>query len=71
MERTEEQQMEWEANVFALCLLMPKDIFLEELKKYEFDLGDHKDTEMKQLCKTFGVSQQAVLTRLSMLKPWG
>lgn len=71
MKNLEDKQMDHEANIFALCLLMPKDLFLEELKKYEFDLGDNKDTALKELCKTFGVSQQAVLARLSMLKPWG
>lgn len=62
------EQQDYEANVFAVCLLIPKDKLIEELDKMEFDLGDEKNNDLKKLCKTFGVSVQAMAFRLSILK---
>lgn len=61
------QKLDHQANEFALALLMPRDQFLDEIKKLGgLDLTD--DTNLKLLCKTFGVTATAVAYRLRMLK---
>ena len=58
--------MEQEANLFALFLLMPKDLLIEEIRKIErFDWCD--DKAMKALCEKFGVSLTALTVRLGYL----
>ena len=62
------KQLDYEANVFAVCLLMPKDLLLAELNKDGgIDLSDSKSTRMKEICDIFGVSQQALVFRLNLL----
>ncbi len=66
--RTVDEQQDYEANVFAVCLLMPKEKLLKEINKDGgLDLaGDNK--RINEVCKIFGVSQQALAFRLSILK---
>lgn len=61
------QDVEKEANYFALMLLMPRDLLMRELLKYKgIDLsGD--GNELKEICKTFDVSLTALTVRLSLL----
>ena len=60
------KRQEYEANVFAVCLLIPKDRLIEEINKMGgFDLSDEK--ELKKLCKLFGVSSTAMSFRLNLL----
>ena len=62
------KQQDYEANVFAVCLLIPKDKLIEELNKDGgMDLGDAKSTRLKSICKKFGVSESALLFRLSLI----
>lgn len=59
--------VEREASLFALFLLMPKDLLLKEIDKLGgLDYAD--DTKMKSLCKTFDVSMTALAVRISYLK---
>jgi len=57
---------EAEANYFAMCLLMPAHLVKQEVKKITFDLTS--DEALKQLAKTFDVSQTAMALRLAQLK---
>lgn len=67
-EDAERIRMDYEANVFAVCLLMPEERLLEELDKDGgLDLGGD-DKRLKEICNIFGVSQQALLFRLSLMK---
>lgn len=50
------QYNEKEANLFASCVLMPKDLLKEEVKKGPIDL--------KRLAPAFNVSEQAMTIRL-------
>lgn len=54
------QQMDNEANIFALCLLMPKSMFLDRYEKYQ---GDHN-----KLARCFQVSLNHVYMRRRMLQ---
>jgi len=56
--------MENEANVFAVCLLIPEKLIMEDLKK-GFDLGD--DKTMRDLCKKYDVPLNALAFRISLL----
>jgi len=58
--------MEREANIFAVCLLIPKDLLLKELERKPLDLSD--DTRLKELCKLFGVTAAAMTLRMSLIK---
>jgi Zn-dependent peptidase ImmA (M78 family) len=62
------KKQEHEANVFAVCLLIPRDELLKDLETMEFDLGDEKSEDLKRLCKKYGVSTSAMTFRLSILK---
>lgn len=52
-----------EANYFALCILMPKNIFI---KKFN-DLEGKIDYKIQKLAYYFGVSKLAVYIRANML----
>lgn len=57
---------EAEANLFAMCLLMPEDLLRDELDKWKsFDLISDKDTIT--LAKKFQVSVPMMAFRLGML----
>lgn len=57
--------IEREANYFAVCLLMPKELFLKALEKYPISLAD--DENAKQIAKIFEVSISAVIFRWTLL----
>lgn len=57
-------KLETEANVFATCLLIPKDLLLKELDE-GFDLSIEDD--FKKLCKKFDVSGAAMAFRFYLL----
>lgn len=63
-----EAKREYEANVFAVCLLIPRDELIKDLETMEFDLGDEKGKDLKKLCAKYGVTQAAMAFRLSILK---
>lgn len=64
------KDIEAEANAFALCLLIPKELLEREIDKLGgLDLGSDKD--MESLCKTFGVSTTAMAVRMNMLDTFG
>lgn len=62
------KRQEYEANVFAVCLLIPKDEIIKDLETMTFDLGDEKGKDLKKLCAKYGVTQAAMTFRLSILK---
>ena len=56
-----EQKEEIEANLFALELLMPKKLFIAEIKKRE---KQSKDILIYQLAIKFTVSEDVIKTRM-------
>lgn len=71
MKKSEEEikkRQEYEANVFAVCLLIPRDELIKDLETMTFDLGDEKSEDLKKLCSKYGVSTTAMAFRLSILK---
>lgn len=56
--------IECEANLFALFILMPEDLILPELRK-GFDMSS--DDDIKRICKKFGVSPTALAARIDLL----
>jgi len=60
-----DEDVEKEANYFALCLLMPRDMIMADLAK-GVDLSSDKD--MKRLCEKYQVSATALAVRISLLK---
>ena len=62
---TEEDWLEWQANYFASCILMPKRMFTNEYIKLQnrgiFEI-------ISELSKTFNVSEEAVTYRLKEIK---
>ena len=57
--------VEKEANIFALCILMPREMIIEDLRK-GLDLGS--DDDLKMLCEKYGVTSTALTARISLLK---
>lgn len=68
IEAEEHKRREHEANVFAVCLLIPRDEILKDLETMTFDLGDEKGNDLKKLCTKYGVTQAAMTFRLSILR---
>ncbi|MCF8276992.1 MAG: ImmA/IrrE family metallo-endopeptidase [Flavobacteriales bacterium] len=66
---TGEDKREQEANAFAACILMPKDLVEKEISKNEFDLADNDS--LKKLAKKFDVSSIAMSIRLANLGLFG
>lgn len=60
-----DRDIEREAHIFAVCLLMPRQLILEDLKQ-PIDLGS--DEWIKYMCKKYQVSTTALVFRLSLLK---
>jgi Zn-dependent peptidase ImmA (M78 family) len=59
--------MEEEANLFAMCLLMPEQLVRQEVEKMGgFSLAD--DESIKHLAKVFDVPLTAMAVRLSQIK---
>ena len=54
------EEMDHEANYFAMCLLLPKDLVLKEVK--QLDLCD--DDGLKRISRKFGVSLTLMVLRL-------
>lgn len=59
-----EPEMEREANIFACCLLMPKALIEEDMKK-GFDLGN--DDMVAKLAKKYDVPLNALVFRIYLL----
>lgn len=60
------QFIEDEANQFAMCLLMPADMVMDEFRKLKIDLGGND--LIKTLAKKFEVPENAMAIRLTQLK---
>lgn len=59
--------MDQEANYFAMCLLMPRDLMQKELDKLgELDLCD--DAAITQLARKFGVSMGMMALRIHQIQ---
>lgn len=56
--------MEVEANLFAVMLLIPEDLLINELNK-GFDLSS--DDDATRICNIFQVSKATLATRLMLL----
>jgi Zn-dependent peptidase ImmA (M78 family) len=65
---TAENFEEVEANAFAANLLMPADGIWQALGAAMIDLAD--DSQIADLARKFGVSQQALLIRIASLNPF-
>lgn len=59
-------EIEQDANVFALLLLMPKEMIESDLKSTQFDLAD--DEPLKSICKKYQVTMTAFTYRIQLLK---
>ena len=58
-------QKEREANAFAAALLMPRDLILQYISGYDLELGE--EGLVRNLSKTFKVSEKAMTIRLTNL----
>lgn len=57
-----------EANYFAMCLLMPRELLIEHFQELCPDgLDFENDERLARLAKRFGVSEQLLLRRLHQL----
>lgn len=66
---SQREQQDYEANVFAVCLLMPKERLLQELNKDGgMDLSDHRDERLREICKLFQVTPAMLVFRMSLLE---
>jgi len=61
-----DRDVEKEANIFAVCLLIPADLLRKELDRKPLDLGD--DKRFKELCKLFDVTPAMMTLRMSLMK---
>lgn len=59
-------KMEREANTFAAALLMPEELLTKYIAKHGLDISDEFD--VSRMAVAFGVSEQALQIRLSVLK---
>lgn len=66
MKARHDPQLEEEANLFAMLLLMPKVLLERELLNIKLDLGS--DNGYKELAKKFDVPVNAMITRIEILK---
>jgi Zn-dependent peptidase ImmA (M78 family) len=58
--------LEDEANVFAVCLLIPGHLLREEIDKMGgLDLGNNK--QFNALCKIFDVTHSAMALRMGLM----
>jgi len=63
-----EKRKEYEANLFARCLLMPEKMFINELNKIRKSGGNTKQMCVDKLAKIFNVESVNVADRLNDLK---
>lgn len=67
MSKKTQQQLNWEANEFAACLLMPKEEFIEQVN----ELRDNEDNvDVKKVAAHFGVTTKAAVVRGQVLNLW-
>lgn len=59
-------ELEKEASVFALLLLMPEKLLKEELRKHPIELGSGK-ISVRRLAEKFQVSEDAVIARITLM----
>lgn len=62
-----QQQLNWEANEFAACLLMPKEEFIEQVNELRDSEGN---VDVKQVAAHFGVTTKAAVVRGQVLNLW-
>ena len=61
----EQQRQEAEATYFATCLLMPRDLVLQELTKAQEEMGHkHLEKVVQRLADLFGVSVERMALRV-------
>lgn len=60
------KKMEREANLFAMLLLMPKQLLIKEIKAMNLDLSS--DEGLIMLAKKFDVPLTAMAVRIGLLK---
>lgn len=60
-----DRDVEREANIFAFCILMPREMILKDLEQ-PIDLGS--DDWVKMMCKKYHVTPTALMFRLRLLK---
>jgi Zn-dependent peptidase ImmA (M78 family) len=65
MSQTTNPQIEAEANYFAMCLLMPRDLLVEEFEKVR---GMELEEAVELLAKKFQVSAVRMAVRLGQLE---
>ncbi len=59
---TTDKNIEKEANLFAMLLLMPTNHIKADIDNMEFDFGD--DTYFTMLCKKYEVTYTALMMRI-------
>lgn len=62
---TEEDWLEWQANYFASCILMPKRMFTNEYLKFQ---SQSTFKIISELSKIFNVSEEAVAYRIKEIR---
>ncbi len=61
--------MEWEANMFAMALLMPRDFLIPDFKaKFPYGMDVEHDEGIAKLAKRYNVSVQLMILRLHQLE---
>jgi Zn-dependent peptidase ImmA (M78 family) len=65
--KTTDQEQDEEANYFAMCLLMPREMVRAELDAHG-PLDMHDDKSIANLARKFGVSVPIFCLRLQQLK---
>jgi Zn-dependent peptidase ImmA (M78 family) len=64
----EQRRQEAEATYFATCLLMPRDLVLQELAKAQEQMGHkHWEDVIQRLADLFGVSVERMALRVGEL----
>lgn len=62
----EKEQMEAEANYFAMCLLMPYEFMKKDLEELgEIDVCD--DPKIRKLAKKYQVTEQLMMIRIGQV----
>ena len=65
-----DEQIEQEANYFAMHLLVPTDMLRAEVQKMGgVEIVDDSSGDLKKLAKRFGVSEAVIAFRLAEVAP--
>ena len=65
-----DEQIEQEANYFAMHLLVPTDMLRAEVQKMGgVEIVDNSSGDLKKLAKRFGVSEAVIAFRLAEVAP--